>query len=187
MDGDGTGGRKCPKIPDARGVTRKVRGAFFSRTEQTCHRPDPHNTPMKRLAILLAALSLAACENPGSIDDYSFGVGLDFTSRPSTPPTPPVPQLTVTGGAGEILVEGKVTAPSPCQRLSGSSYGEGRTVAITVRIEPVGQACAAILGSFTYTARATGLAPGDYTLRVQHDYPGAEWDPPFQEFEVTVR
>jgi hypothetical protein len=85
------------------------------------------------------------------------------------------------------VVEGKVTAPSPCQRLSGSAEGEGRTVDVTVRIEPVGQACMAILGGFTYTARASGLAPGDYTLRVRHDYPGAEWDPPVQELQVTVR
>lgn len=142
---------------------------------------------MKRLAILLAALSLAACEHPGSIDDYGFDVDLDFASRQSTSGAlPPVPQLTVTAGAGEILVEGKVTTPSPCQRLRGFAEGEARYIDVTVRIEPVGQACVASLGSFTYTARATGLAPGDYTFRVRHDFPGTERDPPVQEFQVTV-
>lgn len=50
-----------------------------------------------------------------------------------------------------------------------------------------GQTGVAVLGGFTYTARAAGLAPGDETFRVRHDFPGTERDPPAQEFQVTVR
>lgn len=143
---------------------------------------------MRQIALLSAALLLAACSSPASYDDYSPDpVELEFAAQTANSGNYfEIPEVTVTGGVGEILVEGRLAAPSPCQRLQGSAEGLAGAIEMVVRIDPVGPACVASIGNFTYTARATKLAPGTYTLRLHHRYTGA-WTVPAQDFQVTVR
>jgi hypothetical protein len=78
--------------------------------------------------------------------------------------------------------------PDPCRRLAGSVEAAGSRLTLRVDAVREGEMCAQVIAAFAYEAAVTGLAPGTYTLRVVHAYPGSGWDPQTAlEQSVTVR
>jgi hypothetical protein len=139
-----------------------------------------------RIALALAALLAAGCDTPSAIDDYTDAVRLEFSARNNQAGPPNEPELTFTGGDGEIVVEGRLTAANPCHELEADAFGiNGVRVELTVRVRQQQQACTAVIGRFEYTARLLDLEPGTYALAVVHEYPGRGRSR--QETLVTVR
>ncbi|HEU0051821.1 MAG TPA: hypothetical protein VFQ39_01545 [Longimicrobium sp.] len=117
---------------------------------------------MRRLAFLLAAASLAACDSPIVRDDYDLIDSFSATSELGAG-NPPV--VTATAVNGRIQVDG--TAATPCGnyglRAEASKDGAEVTVEIVWRSEP---ACATMIGGHRYRAVLDPLAPGSYRVTV---------------------
>jgi hypothetical protein len=142
-----------------------------------------------RIALAVAALLAAGCDMPASIDDYTDDVRLEFSAR-NNQAGPPVtePEITVTGGDGEIVVEGGFSAANPCQDVGADAFSvNGRRLELVVQVRQRQVICAAVVGRFAYTARLLELEPGTYDLSVVHDYPGSGWNQVRRETQVTVR
>lgn len=100
------------------------------------------------------------------------------------------PDVRATAGSGQVEVTARLSAPDPCRDLSGelSRSGQELTLTVSVRGRDDGMMCTAVVATFGYTATLGGLAPGSYTLRVVHDYPGTGWPSgPVLEESLTVR
>jgi hypothetical protein len=142
-----------------------------------------------RIALAVAALLAAGCDTPSAIDDYTDDVRLEFSARESRS-GPPIaePEITLTGGDGEIVAEGRLSTPNPCQDFSAEAYTvNGRRLELVVQVRQRQGLCAAVVGSFAYTARLLELAPGTYDLSVVHEYPGSGRNLVRREAQVTVR
>ncbi len=84
---------------------------------------------------------------------------------------------TAAGGAGTIMVNGRMSAPNPCQVIRGAVAASGRTLTLTVSATAQPDVmCVQSIGAFAYDAVIRGAAPGAYTLRVVHSYPGTGWE-----------
>lgn len=130
---------------------------------------------MKQLALTAVLALTAACTASTLAFDDDLQLGFDWR-REDTAQYRPEPVVTAAGGAGEIVVGARLSAPSPCEKLTADARsGDGRTVELEVRILPDAPACIAVIGNFAYTARVQGLEPGVYTVRVRHLYPGTGW------------
>lgn len=141
-----------------------------------------------RILIALAALLAAGCDTPTAIDDYREDVRLEFTSRDNMAgPPAEEPELVFTGGEGEVVVEGRLRAPDPCQEITADAFLEGGRLRLTVRVQSRRLFCAAVIGRFAYTARLLELAPGTYDLTVVHEYSNNGWGTTRHETQVTVR
>lgn len=132
---------------------------------------------MKKIIALAAAVLAAGCVEAGTLPD---GADLSFEARQDGMGTYlPQPQLQAQGGDGQVVVTARLSAPDPCQTLEARLRPTGAVtipeVTLDVTVRPRTGACAAVIGTFAYTARVTGLEPGRYTLRVRHDYPGTGW------------
>lgn len=126
-----------------------------------------------RIALALAALLAAGCDTPSAIDDYSDAVRLEFNARNNQASPPTEPELTFTGGDGEIVVEGRLTTANPCYDIEADAFGlDGRRLELAVRARPLQEACTAVIGRFEYTARLLDLEPGTYALSVVHEFTG---------------
>lgn len=125
------------------------------------------------VGLLAAVCALAGCTE---ITGSSADVHLEFTVNSLTVGEyVPQPEITATGGTGEIVVLSKMSAPDPCRRLSAQLGADGRTLRLEVFIDPTSQACVAAVGTFTYTARVHGLPPGRYPVEIRHTYVGSGW------------
>jgi hypothetical protein len=101
---------------------------------------------------------------------------LDFSWEPDRHGTyREEPVVAVSGGDGTVRIDAELSAPSPCQALSGELGTEGGVLEVRVRISTVGEACVASIGYFRYAATIQGLSAGSYPLRVVHLYPGTGW------------
>jgi hypothetical protein len=141
-----------------------------------------------RITLALIALLAAGCDMPSSIDDYTDHVRLEFSAR-SSQSGPPVaePEVTLTGGDGEIVVEGRLSTPNPCQDFAADAVSiDGRRLELVVQVRQRQVLCAAVIGSFAYTARLLELEPGTYDLSVVHEYPGSGWKLVRRDTQVTV-
>ncbi|MDQ3555338.1 MAG: hypothetical protein M3409_00975 [Gemmatimonadota bacterium] len=117
-------------------------------------------------------LSLAACSFPLTSEPSA----LDFTSRPATSGAyAERPELTVTGSEGRIVVEAGLSTPDPCREISGALRRSGSELTLEVTIQRSGEICIAAIGAFEYTATIRDLAPGEYRLRVVHEFRGTGW------------
>jgi hypothetical protein len=96
---------------------------------------------------------------------------------------------TATAGSGQIAIRGTMQTPNPCHKLSGELQQQGRTLSVRVVAQADPDAmCIQSIGSIPYTATLRDVAPGTYTVRVMHTYPGTGWDAAAAlETQVTVR
>jgi hypothetical protein len=140
-----------------------------------------------RILLALAALATAGCDLPSAIDGYTDDVRLEFSAREDRGPQLAAPELTFTGGDGEIVVEGLLNTADPCRTFSADARSENGRLELVVRIQRRGELCIAVLGRFAYTARLLDLAPGTYDLAVVHEFPGSGWGSYRRETQVTVR
>jgi hypothetical protein len=158
-----------------------------------------------RKAVLLTVLVLAACARPAASDagtsepPASPGGGapstgarqvkLEFQQGQGGSASGGEQGATATAGSGQIAIRGTMQTPNPCYKLSGELQQQGQTLSVRV----VGQAdpdamCIQSIGSVPYTATLRDVAPGTYTVRVMHTYPGTGWDAAAAlETQVTVR
>jgi len=158
-----------------------------------------------RKTVLLTAFVLAACARPAASDagtsepPASPGGGapssgarqvkLEFQQGQAGSSTGGQQGATATAGSGQIVIRGTMETPTPCHKLSGELQQQGRTLSVRV----VAQAdpdvmCIQSIGSIPYTATLRDVAPGAYTVRVIHTYPGTGWDAAAAlETQVTVR
>jgi hypothetical protein len=157
-----------------------------------------------RNAALLTVLVLAACARPAASDagtseppaspgggapSTGAQVKLEFQQGQGGSSTGGEQGATATAGSGQIGIRGTMETPTPCHKLSGELQQQGRTLSVRV----VAQAdpdvmCIQSIGSIPYTATLRGVAPGAYTVRVIHTYPGTGWDAAAAlETQVTVR
>jgi hypothetical protein len=140
-----------------------------------------------RLIVLVPLLLVAGCSvelftgaRPGELDFSWEPAGWGHWL--------PEPELEVTEGRGRIAVSARLSAADPCQRLTGELDRRASRLTLRVTIRRVGQGCVAAIGTFAYDATIRGLAPGEYTLRVVHDYPNTGWPSgTVLERQVTVR
>jgi hypothetical protein len=141
-----------------------------------------------RIALALTMVLAAGCDTPSAIDDYTEDVPLEF-SVGSVQAGPPItePEIAFRGGDGEIVVEGRLRAPDPCQEITADAVNEGGRLRLVVRVRSKGGVCADVVGQFAYTARLLELAPGTYDLSVAHEYRGSGWSLYRQDTQVTVR
>jgi hypothetical protein len=142
-----------------------------------------------RIALAVAALLAAGCDTRSIVDDYTDDVRLEFSAR-NDQAGPPVtePEITFTGGDGEIVVEGRLSAANPCQDFSADAViTNGHRLDLEVRVRQKQVVCAAVIGRFAYTARLLELEPGTYDLSVVHEYPGSGRSLFRRETQVTVR
>jgi hypothetical protein len=125
------------------------------------------------IGLLAAVCALAGCTElvgPG------HDARLDFTVNSLTVGEYlPLPEISATGGTGEITVLTKMSAPDPCRRLSAQLGADGRTLRLEVVVDPISQVCVAAVGTFTYTARVYAVNPGRYTVEIRHTYVGSGW------------
>lgn len=155
----------------------------------------------------LLVLALAACAQAGGPAPAAGGAApggprVELTARlvepaptlsdpgagapPAAPPEEAGPRAE--GGAGSVAVTGRMQTPDPCRRLAGSVEAAGDRLTLRVDAVRQGEMCAQVIAAFAYEAAVTGLAPGTYTLRVVHAYPGSGWDAQTAlEQRVTVR
>lgn len=158
-----------------------------------------------RTHAVLFALALAACTPAGGPAPPAGGAAaggprVELTARlveptptsadPGAPPAPPAEEAgaRAEGGAGSVAVRGRMETPDPCRRLSGSVEAAGNRLTLRVDAVREGEMCAQVIAAFSYEAAVTGVAPGTYTLRVVHAYPGSGWDAQTAlEQSVTVR
>lgn len=95
----------------------------------------------------------------------------------------------VSADGATLTVSGALSAPDPCQELTGQLDRSGSHLALRIRIisEEDG-ACPTVVASFRYSAVITGLEPRTYELRVIHEYLNTGWSTrTVLEREVTVR
>lgn len=151
----------------------------------------------------LAAMMLSACQSKGG-EPVTPDPG-DPTTEGANPVAAPLefawevaqqgdylerPEVTVTAVPGGVRIESRLSAPDPCRRLAGEVRRAGRGVSLHVTVHPPerGTMCAAVVGSYVYSASIGGLDPGAYTLRVVHDYPETGWPSgAVLESSITVR
>jgi hypothetical protein len=156
-----------------------------------------------RKTVLLTVLVLAACARPAASDagtseppaspggapSTGAQVKLEFQQGQGGSSTGGEQGATATAGSGQIAIRGTMETPTPCHKLSGELQQQGRTLSVRV----VAQAdpdvmCIQSIGSIPYTATLRDVAPGAYTVRVIHTYPGTGWDAAAAlETQVTVR
>jgi hypothetical protein len=125
---------------------------------------------MKRILFALA-LSLAAA-------GCAEGLGPDVEPRVSLVSAPQMglpttdTEIVVSPLAGGFQVNGTLTAPDTCRRITGelSAYSPADQTSLTllVRVSPTGGACGAAVGHFAYRARVRPLRAGLYPLTVLH-------------------
>lgn len=142
---------------------------------------------MRRMATFALAVLAAACSATIGVDDR---VPLEFEwDRENTAEYRPQPIVTAAGGEGQIVVDARLSASSPCEKLTAAAGRDGaRTVELEVRIVPDAPVCLAVIDNYAYTARVLGLEPGAWTVRVRHLYPGTGWPSgTVLETPVTVR
>jgi len=139
-----------------------------------------------RIALAAAALFVAGCDTPSAIDGYTEDVRLEFSARSDiSGPSIPEPELTFTGGDGEIVVEGRFSAGNPCQDVTANAVSENGRLKLVVRVHAQQVICMAVVAHFEYTARVLELPPGRYDLSVVHEYSGRTLFR--RETQVTVR
>lgn len=156
-----------------------------------------------RKAVLLTVLVLAACARPvasdagtseppassGGAPSTGAPVKLEFQQGQGGSASGGEQGATATAGSGQIAIRGTMQTPNPCYKLSGELQQQGQTLSVRV----VGQAdpnvmCIQSIGSVPYTATLRDVAPGTYTVRVMHTYPGTGWDAAAAlETQVTIR
>lgn len=154
------------------------------------------------LLLALAACTPAGGPAPAAGGAASGGPRVELTARlvepaptlgdpgAGAPPAAPAEEAgaRAEGGAGVVTVRGRMQTPDPCRRLAGSVEAAGSRLTLRVDAVREGEMCAQVIAAFTYEAAVAGLAPGTYTLRVVHAYPGSGWDPQTAlEGSVTVR
>lgn len=156
---------------------------------------------MRSLLAAVAALSLAAgCAGPqprGGADEPAVppqqegpaAVTVELTPEPPSVPEGEEHAAAAEPAAGGIDVRGTLSAPTPCHRLDGEATADGAEVVLRVSATPDPEAmCAQMIASLGYAARIRGVAPGTYSLRVVHAYPGIGWDEHTAlETQVAVR
>jgi hypothetical protein len=135
---------------------------------------------MIRTALALL-VGLAACAQGGGGGPQESRAaptspGLDFSARLLSGEDVSEPSARVAGGAGRITVEGRLSAPDPCQKVTGALEGSGTDLTLRVSVAATGEGCIQMIAAFGYTGTLTGLAPGTYRLRVVHTYPGTGWE-----------
>ena len=157
-----------------------------------------------RKTVLLTVLVLAACARPAASDAGtseppaspggapSTGarqVTLEFQQGQGGSSTGGEQGATATAGSGQIAIRGTMQTPTPCHKLSGELQQQGRTLSVRVVAQADPDAmCIQSIGSIPYTATLRDVAPGTYTVRVIHTYPGTGWDAAAAlETQVTVR
>jgi hypothetical protein len=158
-----------------------------------------------RKALLAAVLVLAACARPAPSDAGASAeppaspgaapstggqqVTLDFQPGQAGSATGAESSATATAGSGQIALRGTMQTPNPCYKLSGALERSGQTltVRVTGRADPDAM-CIQSIGAVPYTGALRGVAPGTYTVRVIHAYPGTGWDTATAlDTQVTVR
>lgn len=98
------------------------------------------------------------------------------------------PEVVAGGGEGTIQVEARLSAPNPCQSLTGQAERSGQDWVLRVRIVGGGGACTAQIGTFEYLAVIGDLPADEYSLQVVHEYPGTGWvSGPVLEERIPVR
>jgi hypothetical protein len=157
-----------------------------------------------RKAVLLTVLVLAACARPATSDAGTS----EPPDSPGGAPSTGAPQVklefqqgqggsssggeqgaTATAGSRQIALRGTMQTPNPCYKLSGELQQQGQTLSVRVvgRADPDAM-CIQSIGSIPYTATLRDVAPGTYTVRVMHTYPGTGWNAAAAlETQVTVR
>jgi hypothetical protein len=157
-----------------------------------------------RKAVLLTVLVLASCARPAASDAGtseppaspggapSTGarqVKLDFQQGQGGSSTGGGQSATATAGSGQIAIRGTMETPTPCHKLSGELQQQGQTLSVRVVAQADPNAmCIQSIGSIPYTGTLRDVAPGTYTVRVMHTYPGTGWDAAAAlETQVTVR
>lgn len=127
---------------------------------------------MRRIALLAALpVALAACDGLRIV--VNDDLDLEFTFREEPRDVFHVhPLVEAAGGAGRIVVDARLSLPSPCHELTGAAARDAERVTLTVTIHPVGEFCVGSVGSFAYRAEHLRLEPGAYRLRVVHDVAG---------------
>lgn len=91
----------------------------------------------------------------------------------------------VSAGDGTLTVNGALSAPDPCRRLTGqvdrsarASRDGGSRLVLRIRIISdlsEGEACVTSIGGFQYSAVVRDLEPRTYDLRVIHEYVRSGW------------
>lgn len=147
---------------------------------------------MIRTALALL-LGLAACAQGGTSEPREsraapISPGLEFSARQLSGQDVAEPSARVTGGAGRITVEGRLSAPDPCRKVTGALEGSGTDLTLRVSVAATEGVCAQMIAAFGYTGALTRLPPGTYRLRVVHTYPGTGWETrTVADERVTVR
>lgn len=140
-----------------------------------------------RLIVLLPLLLLSSCSLDLILGPRTGGLEFSWEAAHHGLYLPE-PELEVAAGRGRIDVHALLSAPDPCQQLTGKLERGSARLTLRVTVRPVGVACVGMIGSFQYDASIRDLAPGTYNLRVIHDYPETGWPSgPVLERQVTVR
>ncbi len=148
---------------------------------------------MIRTAMALL-VGLAACAKGGTSEPRESRAApgapaLEFSAR-ELPAGEDVaqPSARLTGGAGRITVEGRLSTPDPCRKVTGALEGSGTDLTLRVSVTATGDMCIQRIAAFGYIGTLTGLAPGTYRLRVVQTYPGTGWEThTVADERVTVR
>lgn len=133
------------------------------------------------LLLALAACTSTGADHPGPAESSNpgqpapGGAQLEFSARQGGDVSQPGARAQ--GGSGRITVEGSLSAPDPCRKVTGALERSGSELTLRVSVAAGGaEVCAQMIAGFAYTAAVSGLAPGTYTLRVVHTYPGTGWE-----------
>jgi hypothetical protein len=128
---------------------------------------------MKRIAVLLLAVSLGACSPVADLllrPDAGERPRLEFTWADAGT-TSRTPSVTAEGGAGRLSVSGVLDSGWACAKLSGRVRPDGGVVELRVRVETNGaQVCVGVVGYFSYAAAVEPLPPGTHRVRVVYEY-----------------
>ena len=74
--------------------------------------------------------------------------------------------------AGQVVVTGAITTPTPCYAVRPELVHRGRTLTLRLEARSQPMMCAQVLATFAYQARISHLDSGQYTLEVVASYPG---------------
>jgi hypothetical protein len=80
------------------------------------------------------------------------------------------------GGHGRVAVQGTLSTPNPCYTFNAAVRRDGAILTLTVEARSTEGMCIQSIGAFAYDATVSGVAPGRYTFRVVHTYPGTGWE-----------
>lgn len=127
-------------------------------------------------ALLIASILLAAvaCSDPvPPTDRLDTTAQIAAVGSDSVPPgvtTPP----TIRVDGRTLLVTGIMPTPDPCNRVTGAFEAVQGEILVRLVARSSGNPCIAVLGQFAFRLTKE-LAPGSYTVRLIHEYPGTGW------------